>query len=87
MFSFEITQVLSLGESTFIVARQLSGGPFEVGPGAMLGDVMIKPCVDTARSSMTHDEPDEQTFIFTAAGDDQEMPEVGDTVHLVTGIH
>jgi hypothetical protein len=82
MLVFEVTQVLSLGETTFIVARQTAGGPFDVTPGSVLGETSLKPVLDVARSSMTHDEPDEQTFVFTVEDGDTSLPAVGDSLRL-----
>ena len=85
MCEFCITQVLSLGETTYLIARQLSGGDFEVDVGSMLGEAFVQPNVETARPSFTHEEPAEQVFVFTVLGDDQNLPAVNSTVALKRG--
>jgi len=85
MLRFEVTQVLALGESTFIVARQIAGGPFDVSAGSRLGGTPLKPVLDVARSSMTHEEPTEEIFVFTAVEGQDQLPKVGEAVELELG--
>lgn len=65
VFRFEIRSLLELGDTSFVIARQLALGPFEVGESSLLGDAAIEPEVDEPRTSQIHDEVTEGLYIFT----------------------
>jgi hypothetical protein len=77
---------VSTGKAPYVLARQMEGGDFTVGPGSRLGGARLMMRLSQPRSLNPDGSPDFTVFAFQLLGaSDALVLKVGETVDLTCG--